>query len=247
MKSLVEFISESISKSEILKSAKEVSDLKSILLELGFKKTRVAKWNKAVKDVLGTNKSLYVASTYGTDKSNKEALKAIIDKGQIRRNGAPEITWNKDGSHTTQFFEITSVDITDSNKKFHEIFNKENWSSKDTKELADMFKTHMKADLARNAYIKKVGITDDVKKQIEDMCNAYGKSFARDGVALTGVKSNEGDPTEMIPSLFVVGEKVIRAVVFGWDATYGDERYTKKMNGNYIIVFSKDDIDNLKK
>lgn len=52
-----------------------------ILQDLGLKKTRVAKWNRSVKKALGTNKSLYVISTKGTEKSNMEALCIGLDMG----------------------------------------------------------------------------------------------------------------------------------------------------------------------
>lgn len=43
MKSLVEFIAESISKSDITGNAKEVGDLTPIFTNIGLKKTRITK------------------------------------------------------------------------------------------------------------------------------------------------------------------------------------------------------------
>lgn len=237
MKSLTNFINESISKKEILSQAKEVNDLTSILLDLGFKKTRVTKWNRMVKKILGTNKSLYVASTYGNEKSNIDALKSIISKGQVRRNTN---SYAPDGD----YFELSGIDYGESNAKHKHLWDPKQWSSKSPEELADMFKNNMKYDLARNEYIKKVGITDEVKKKIEEICKTCAKEFAEDNVGLF-VKSNEGDYTNLIPSLFIVGNDIVKAVVFGWDHVYQSERYTEKMKGNFIIVFSKEDIDNL--
>ena len=168
MKSLVEFITEAISKSDITGNAKEVNDLVPVFTNIGLKKTRITKWNRSVKKVLGTNKSLYVISTTGAKKSNLEALSKIIDNGQIRRRGV---------RNTKDLFEITSVDYASSNADFHKVFNKENWSNKDSKEIIDMFKTHMKAEIAKNEYIKKVGITDDVANQVKDICDKFEKEF----------------------------------------------------------------------
>ena len=238
MKSLVEFITEAISKSDITRNAKEVDDLTPIFTNIGLKKTRITKWNRSVKKVLGTNKSLYVISTTGAEKSNLEALSKIIDNGQIRR-GVYNI---KD------LFEITPVDYASSNADFHKVFNKENWSNKDPKEIIDMFKTHMKAEIAKNEYIKKVGITDDVANQVKDICDKFEKEF--NSAIYEGdswfIHDNEGDMVTLFPSLFVVGKKVIKAVCLGCDKNFGEDRYKKKMDkGKFTIIFSKDDIDNL--
>lgn len=239
MKSLVEFITESISKSDITGNAKEVNDLTPIFTNIGLKKTRITKWNRSVKKVLGTNKSLYVISTTGAEKSNLEALSKIIDNGQIRRRGV---------YNTKDLFEITPIDYASSNADFHEVFNKENWSSKDPKEIIDMFKTHMKAEIAKNEYIKKVGITDDVVDQVKDICNKFEKEFntAIDEGDSWFIYDNEGDTVTLFPSLFVVGKKVVKAVCLGCDKTFGQKRYKEKMEkGKFTIIFSKDDIDNL--
>ena len=104
MISLTTFINEAISKLDITSNAKEVNDLIPILQDLGLKKTRVAKWNRSVKKALGTNKSLYVISTKGTEKANVEALSKIIDNGQIRRTGTYS---NK----AEKVFELTPADF----------------------------------------------------------------------------------------------------------------------------------------
>ena len=239
MKSLVEFITEAISKSDITGNAKEVNDLVPIFTNIGLKKTRITKWNRSVKKVLGTNKSLYVISTTGAKKSNLEALSKIIDNGQIRRTVV---------RNTKNLFEITPIDYASSNDEFHKIFNKENWSNKDSKEIIDMFKTHMKAEIAKNEYIKKVGITDDVANQVKDICDKFEKEF---NSAIYGgdswfIYDNEGDMVTLFPSLFVVGKNVVKAVCLGCDKIYGEDRYKKKMDkGKFTIIFSKDDIDNL--
>lgn len=212
MKSLVEFITEAISKSDITGNAKEVNDLTPIFTNIGLKKTRITKWNRSVKKVLGTNKSLYVISTTGSEKSNLEALSKIIDNGQIRRTG---------------------------------VRNKENWYPK---EIIGMFKAHMKEEISKNEYIKKVGITDDVANQVKDICDKFEKEF---NSAIYGgdswfIHDNEGDMVTLFPSLFVVGKKVVKAVCIGCDKIYGENRYKKKMDkGKFTIIFSKDDIDNL--
>lgn len=228
MKSLVEFITESISKSDITGNAKEVGDLTPIFTNIGLKKTRITKWNRSVKKVLGTNKSLYVISTTGAKKSNLEALSKIIDNGQIRRRGV---------RNTKDLFEITPIDYASSNADFHEVFNKENWSNKDPKEIIDMFKTHM-----------KVGITDDVANQVKDIWGKFEKEFnsAIDEGDSWFIYDNEGDMVTLFPSLFVVGKNVVKAVCLGCDKNFGEDRYKKKMDkGKFTIIFSKDDIDNL--
>lgn len=236
MKSLLEFITEAISKSDITGNAKEVNDLTPIFTNIGLKKTRITKWNRSVKKVLGTNKSLYVISTTGAKKSNLEALSKIIDNGQIRRTGV---------RNTKNLFEITPIDYASSNADFHKIFNKEN---QDPKEIIDMFKTHMKEEISKNEYIKKVGITDDVANQVKDICDKFEKEF---NSAIYGgdswfIYDNEGDMVTLFPSLFVVGKKVVKAVCIGCDKTFGQRRYKEKMeNGKFTIIFSKDDIDNL--
>lgn len=236
MKSLVEFITESISKSDITGNAKEVGDLTPIFTNIGLKKTRITKWNRSVKKVLGTNKSLYVISTTGAKKSNLEALSKIIDNGQIRRTGV---------RNTKNLFEITPIDYASSNDDFHKIFNKENWYPK---EIIGMFKAHMKEEISKNEYIKKVGITDDVANQVKDICDKFEKEF---NSAIYGgdswfIHDNEGDMVTLFPSLFVVGKKVVKAVCIGCDKIYGENRYKKKMDkGKFTIIFSKDDIDNL--
>lgn len=236
MKSLVEFITEAISKSDITGNAKEVNDLTPIFTNIGLKKTRITKWNRSVKKVLGTNKSLYVISTTGAEKSNLEALSKIIDNGQIRRTGV---------RNTKNLFEITPIDYASSNDEFHKIFNKENWYPK---EIIGLFKAHMKEEISKNEYIKKVGITDDVANQVKDICDKFEKEF---NSAIYGgdswfIHDNEGDMVTLFPSLFVVGKKVIKAVCIGCDKNYGEDRYKKKMDkGKFTIIFSKDDIDNL--
>lgn len=217
MKSLVEFIIEAISKSDITGNAKEVNDLTEVFTNIGLKKTRITKWNRSVKKVLGTNKSLYVISTTGAKKSNLEALSKIIDNGQIRRRGV---------RNTKDLFEITSVDYASSNADFHKVFNKENWSNKDSKGIIDMFKTHMKAEIAKNEYIKKVGITDDVANQVKDICDKFEKEFnmAIDEGDSWFIYDNEGDIVTLFPSLFVVGENVVKAVCLGCDKNYGEDR-----------------------
>lgn len=227
MKSLVEFIAESISKSDITGNAKEVNDLTPIFANIGLKKTRITKWNRSVKKVLGTNKSLYVISTTGAKKSNLEALSKIIDNGQIRRRGV---------RNTKDLFEITPI------------FNKENWSNKDPKEIIGMFKAHMKAEISKNEYIEKVGITDDVVDQVKDICGKFEKEFnaAIDEGDSWFIYDNEGDTVTLFPSLFVVGKKVVKAVCLGCDKAFGQKRYKEKMEkGKFTIIFSKDDIDNL--
>ncbi len=207
-----------------------MNDLVPIFTNIGLKKTRITKWNRSVKKVLGTNKSLYVISTTGAKKSNLEALSKIIDNGhQIRRRGV---------HNTKDLFEITSIDYASSNADFHKVFNKEIWSNKDSKEIIDMFKTHMKAEIAKNEYIKKVGITDDVANQVKDICDKFEKEF--------NSAIDEGDIVTLFPSLFVVGKNVVKAVCLGCDKNYGEDRYKKKMDkGKFTIIFSKDDIDNL--
>lgn len=239
MKSLVEFITEAISKSDIMGNAKEVDDLTPIFTNIGLKKTRITKWNRSVKKVLGTNNSLYVISTTGAKKSNLEALSKIIDNGQIRRQA---------GYNTKDLFEITPVDYASSNADFHEVFNKENWPNKDPKEIIDTFKDRMKAEIAKNEYIKKVGITDDVANQVKDICAKFEKEF--NSAIYEGdswfIHDNEGDMVTLFPSLFVVGKKVVKAVCLGCDKNFGEDRYKKKMDkGKFTIIFSKDDIDNL--
>lgn len=239
MKSLVEFITEAISKSDITSNAKEVSDLTPIFANIGLKKTRITKWNRSVKKVLGTNKSLYVISTTGAKKSNLEALSKIIDNGQIRREG---------GYNTKDLFEITPVDYASKNAEFHIVYNKENWTDRDPKQIIDIFKTHMKAEIAKNEYIKKVEITDDVVNQVKDICAKFEKEF--NSAIYEGdswfIHDNEGDMVALFPSLFVVGKKVIKAVCLGCDINFGEDRYKKKMDKNkFTIIFSKDDIDNL--
>ena len=239
MKSLVEFITEAISKSDITGNAKEVDDLTSIFTNIGLSKTRITKWNRSVKKVLGTNKSLYVISTTGAEKSNLEALSKIIDNGQIRRRGV---------RNTKDLFEITPVDYASTNADFHKVYNKENWSNKDPKEIIDMFKTHMKAEIAKNEYIKKVGITDDVVDQVKDICDKFEKEFnkAIDEGDSWFIHDSEGDMVTLFPSLFVDGKKVVKAVCLGCDKNFGEDRYKKKMDkGKFTIIFSKDDIDNL--
>lgn len=207
-----------------------MNDLVPIFTNIGLKKTRITKWNRSVKKVLGTNKSLYVISTTCAKKSNLEALSKIIDNGhQIRRRGV---------HNTKDLFEITSIDYASSNADFHKVFNKEIWSNKDSKEIIDMFKTHMKAEIAKNEYIKKVGITDDVANQVKDICDKFEKEF--------NSAIDEGDIVTLFPSLFVVGKNVVKAVCLGCDKNYGEDRYKKKMDkGKFTIIFSKDDIDNL--
>lgn len=236
MKSLVEFITEAISKSDITGNAKEVNDLTPIFTNIGLKKTRITKWNRSVKKVLGTNKSLYVISTTGAKKSNLEALSKIIDNGQIRRTGV---------RNTKNLFEITPIDYASSNDDFHKLFNKENWYPE---EIIDMFKAHMKEEISKNEYIKKVGITDDVANQVKDICDKFEKEF---NSAIYGgdswfIYDNEGDMVTLFPSLFVVGKKVVKAVCIGCDKIFGQNRYKEKMEkGKFTIIFSKDDIDNL--
>lgn len=217
-----------------------MNDLVPIFTNIGLKKTRITKWNRSVKKVLGTNKSLYVISTTGAKKSNLEALSKIIDNGhQIRRRGV---------HNTKDLFEITSIDYASSNADFHKVFNKEIWSNKDSKEIIDMFKTHMKAEIAKNEYIKKVGITDDVANQVKDICDKFEKEFnsAIDEGDSWFIYDNEGDIVTLFPSLFVVGKNVVKAVCLGCDKNYGEDRYKKKMDkGKFTIIFSKDDIDNL--
>ena len=236
MKSLVEFITEAISKSDITNNAKEVGDLTPIFTNIGLKKTRITKWNRSVKKVLGTNKSLYVISTTGTEKSNLEALSKIIDNGQIRRTGV---------RNTKNLFEITPIDYASSNDEFHKIFNKENWYPK---EIIGMFKKQMKEEIAKNEYIKKVGITDDVANQVKDICDKFEKEL--NGAIYGGdswfIYDNEGDMVTLFPSLFVVGKKVVKAVCIGCDKIFGQRRYKEKIErGKFTIIFSKDDIDNL--
>ena len=236
MKSLVEFITEAISKSDITSNAKEVGDLTPIFTNIGLKKTRITKWNRSVKKVLGTNKSLYVISTTGTEKSNLEALSKIIDNGQIRRTGV---------RNTKNLFEITPIDYASSNDEFHKIFNKENWYPK---EIIGMFKKQMKEEIAKNEYIKKVGITDDVANQVKDICDKFEKesNSAIYGGDSWFIYDNEGDMVTLFPSLFVVGKKVVKAVCIGCDKIFGQRRYKEKIErGKFTIIFSKDDIDNL--
>lgn len=184
--------------------------------------------------------SLYnVISTTGAEKSNLEALSKIIDNGQIRRRGV---------YGTKDLFEITPVDYASTNADFHKVYNKENWSNKDPKEIIDMFKTHMKAEIAKNEYIKKVGITDDVASQVKDICDKFEKEF--NSATIEGdswfIHDSEGDMVTLFPSLFVVGKKVVKAVCLGCDKNFGEDRYKKKMDkGKFTIIFSKDDIDNL--
>ena len=243
MKSLVEFITESISKSDIKNTTKEVNDLTPMLSNIGVTKTRITKWNRCVKKVLGTNKALYVLSTYGDEKSNIEALHKLIDNGQIRRKGLHNAKTGED------FYDITSVDVASSNAKHHEMWDPKKEPNKDPKEFVDMFKNNMKYDLAQNAYIKKVGITDDVKKQIDDICTRFNKEL--NDAQYEGdsyfINDNDGDRTIMYPSLFVVGKKVIKAICIGsHDSVYGSDRFTKKISGDKsFIIFSKDDIDSL--
>lgn len=144
--------------------------------------------------------------------------------------------------------EDISIDYASSNADFHKVFNKENWSNKDSKEIIDMFKTHMKAEIAKNEYIKKVGITDDVANQVKDICDKFEKEFnsAIDEGDSWFIYDNEGDIVTLFPSLFVVGKNVVKAVCLGCDKNYGEDRYKKKMDkGKFTIIFSKDDIDNL--
>lgn len=206
-----------------------------------MKKTRVTKWNRSVKKVLGTNKSLYVISTKGTEKSNIEALSKIIDNGQIRRTG----TYSKNGE---KMFELTPVDFGSENSKFHDIFNSKTYPEKSPEELVDMFKKNMKADLARNEYIKKVGITDDVIKQVNDIFDKFSDELldAQGEGDKSFIYDNEENMIFLFPSLFVIGKKVVKAVCLGMDKTYGEDRYKKKMgNGKFTLIFAKDDIDNL--
>lgn len=244
MKSLVTFINESINKSDIKNNVKEVNDLTSMLSSIGIKKTRITKWNKCVKKVLGTNKSLYVLSTYGDDKSNIEAFHNLIDNGQIRRGGV------HNGKTGSDLYEITRIDVAKSNADHHELFDPKKWPEKDPKELIDMFKANMKYDLSNNAYIKKVGITDDVRKQVDDICTKFNKEIndaQHEGDSFF-IYDDEGDRTIMYPSLFVVGTKVIKSICIGSnDNVYSKERFTKKVAGDKcMIIFSKEDIDNLK-
>lgn len=238
MKSLVEYITEAISKSEILKSVKEVNDIEPILVDLGFKKNRSHKWAMAVKKVLGTKKSLYVASTYGTDKSNIEALKAIIDKGQVVRNGSTR-------SSKGDYFVLSPVDMATANVKNRGLLGGKSMDDIKGSDLEERIKNNMRDDLARNAYIKKVGITDEVKNQIDELCKKFAKEFEIDSLCMF-LRSKEGDQTYLIPSLFVVGKNVVKAVVFGCDLLDGEDMYNKKLEGNFLIVFSKEDIDELK-
>lgn len=241
MKSLVEFITEAISKSDITSNAKEVDDLKSVLSSIGLKKTRIAKWSKSAKKILGTNKSLYVISTYGTEKSNLDALKKIIDKGQIRRDTSTEATSAK------EMFEITPVDYAASNVKNKKLKSGLDYYLDSEKAMIFM-KAEMKANLSKNAYIKKVGITDDIVKQVEDIFNKYKKEFndaSSDG-STWFVKDDEGDTVMLFPSLFVVGKTVIKSVCIGNDMTFGQDRYIQKMEGSkFTFIFAKEDIDNL--
>lgn len=241
MKSLVEFITEAISKKDIISNAKEVDDLKSIMSSIGLAKTRAAKWTKSAKKILGTDKSLYVISTYGTEKSNLDALKKIIDKGQIRRTQA---FMGPDGK---SMFEITPVDYATSNAWHKEVHDRIKLS--DPKRAIDDMKNSMKQDLAKNAYIKKVGITDEVAKQVEDIFSKYKKEFntaTADGATSWFIKDDEGDTVMLFPSLFVVGKTVIKSVCIGNDVLFGPDRYIQKMEGSkFTFIFAKEDIDNL--
>lgn len=244
MISLTTFINEAISKSDITSNAKEVNDLIPILQDLGLKKTRVAKWNRSVKKALGTNKSLYVISTKGTEKSNVEALSKIISNGQIRRASTGAYS-NK----AERVFELTPVDFGSENSKFHDIFNSKTYPEKSPEELVDMFKKNMKADLARNEYIKKVGITNDVIKQVNDIWDKFSDGMLdaqSEGDTWPFIHDDEGNVIILFPSLFVIGKKVVRAVCIGLDMGFGEDRYKKKMNhGKFTLIFAKDDIDNL--
>lgn len=171
-----------------------------------MKKTRVTKWNRSVKKALGTNKSLYVISTKGTEKSNVEALSKIIDNGQIRRTGTYS---NK----AEKVFELTPADFGSENSKFHDIFNSKTYPEKDPEELVDMFKKNMKADLARNEYIKKVGITNDVIKQVNDIWDKFNDGMLDaqgEGDTWPFIHDDEGNVIILFPSLFVIGKKVVR-------------------------------------
>lgn len=197
-----------------------------------------------MKKVLRTNKSLYVLSTYGDEKSTIEAFHKFIGNGQIKRHGVHNAKTGND------LYDITKIDVASSNAKEHEMWDPTKCPEKDLKELVDMFKNSMRYDLAHNAYIKKVGITDDVKKQVDDICSKFNKEIndAQHEGDSYFIYDNEGNRTIMYPSLFVVGDKVIKAICIGaHDNVYGSDRFNKKVSGDKcMIIFSKDDVDNLK-
>lgn len=210
MKTLVNFIYESIDSEYVIKNAEKFDDLKDLFIKVGFSKKRYNELNAACKKAIGDGP--YYAIMADTA---KEAYKQISDKA--------DVIW-KSGF----------VDLINLNKEIkdeEEHLGKLSVSSR---------KLTIKNALFRNETLKKLGLTDEMDRELKKM----DELFKQEPITLNKelyVKTDEGMAVvNVYPAMCIIDDKLITGIQFKSDV------YLSK-GSKYLYVFSDSSLSDVKK
>lgn len=207
MKSLTQYVYESLDSSYIIKNAEKFDTLKDLFTKVGFSKKRHKELEAACKKVIGDGPYYAV-----NDDDARQAYKDIQNKANLYSVGQHGF-----------------VDLINLNKDL-----------KDQNASIENKKLTIKNVLYANKELKKLGLTDEMDKELKKMDDL----FRQDPITLERdmyVKTDEGTAVvNVYPVMCIVDDKLITGVQFRTNL------YLSK-GSKFLYVFSDNSLENVKK
>ena len=212
MKSLTQAIYESLDSSYIIKNAEKFDTLKDLFTKAGFSKKRHKELEAACKKAIGDGPYYAVMSD-----TAKEAYRKISDKANV--------------GYRSGF-----VDLVNLNKEIKDEADRHYGG----KVSIEGRKLDIKNALFRNETLKKLGLTDEMDRELKKMNDL----FEQEPITLKRdlyVKTDEGIAVvNVYPAMCIVDNKLITGIQFSTNF------YLSK-GSKFLYVFSDDSLKNVKK
>jgi len=223
MKSLSQYITESIDKSKIVTSCKAYNDLSKMLKSLGMVSSEEGSENTSYEDIISAIKKTIGEGPYYvvSDRNPKSAFSEIASKADI-----------KSGTGTDNGF----IDLVSINKEYNDSDEKKN----DPTFAFNAWKLKIKNAMYQNKVLKNgKGLTQELDAKVKQMKMLFDLDPIKlSAVARHGRTSIKSTYFKVRPAIFIVNDTVVPGIEFVSDT------YTSTRDEN-IYVFSDEKLKDI--